>query len=185
MHVTVVLGSAVAALAGLAAAHGSHSPKPDVPEHANWMEKHMAGKYDGQWQADEIQRTYGLMDESNQHIKPAEKDRIAKELLELMDTDGDSAVSKDEWMNFIKRGGELPDKGTGPGHHGDDEYEYDIHHWEKYHDENTKVEDLTHPEDIEHFRKHEQMEDEQERLEALDKIPIVEKNIPQKFRRVA
>lgn len=23
----------------------------------------------------------------------------------------------------------------GPGHHGDDEYEYEIHHYEKYHDE--------------------------------------------------
>ena len=24
---------------------------------------------------------------------------------------------------------------TGPGHHGDDEYEYEIHHFEKFHDE--------------------------------------------------
>ena len=23
----------------------------------------------------------------------------------------------------------------GPGHHGDDEYEYEIHHFAKYHDE--------------------------------------------------
>ena len=26
---------------------------------------------------------------------------------------------------------------TGPGHHGDDEYEYEIHHFEKFHDEST------------------------------------------------
>lgn len=52
----------------------------------------------------------------------------------------------------------------------------------RYHDENTKLEDLTHPEDIEHFKKHEQMEDEQERLEQLDHMAVVEANIPQKFR---
>jgi len=32
---------------------------------------------------------------------------------------------------------------------------------QRYHDENTKLEDLTHPEYIEHFKKHEQMEAEQ------------------------
>lgn len=61
--------------------------------------------------------------------------------------------------------------------------EYEIHHWELYHDENTKLEDLTHPEDIEHFRKHEEMEDEQERLELMKHRRIVEENIPDKFRR--
>ena len=72
---------------------------------------------------------------------------------------------------------------TGPGHHGDDEYEYEIHHWEKYHDENTQLEDLTHPEDIEHFRKHEEQEEAQERLDQLSRQAIVEENIPSKFRR--
>jgi hypothetical protein len=53
----------------------------------------------------------------------------------------------------------------------------------RYHDENTKLEDLTHPEDIEHFKKHEEMELEQERLEKLSKQSIVLENIPAKFRR--
>lgn len=53
----------------------------------------------------------------------------------------------------------------------------------RYHDENTKLEDLTHPEDIEHFKKHEAMEAAQERAEQLDRQPIVEANIPAKFRR--
>lgn len=45
MYATLVLGSAMAAMAaGLAAAHGGHSQKPDVTEDANWMEKHMAGE---------------------------------------------------------------------------------------------------------------------------------------------
>jgi hypothetical protein len=50
-------------------------------------------------------------------------------------------------------------------------------------DENTKEEDLIHPEDIEHFRLHDELEDEAERVAALDKLAIVEQNIPAKFRR--
>lgn len=54
---------------------------------------------------------------------------------------------------------------------------------DRYHDENTKLEDLTHPEDIEHFKKHEEMEAEEERIANLAQQVIVEENIPQKFRR--
>jgi hypothetical protein len=50
-------------------------------------------------------------------------------------------------------------------------------------DENTREEDLIHPEDIEHFRLHDELEDEAERVAALDKLAIVEQNIPVKFRR--
>ena len=45
-----------------------------------------------------------------------------------------------------------------------------------------KEEDLNHPEDIEHFRKHDQMEDEELRVVELEKMKIVEANIPGKFR---
>jgi hypothetical protein len=88
-----------------------------------------------------------------------------------------------EYVEGVAQGIELPDFGFGPGHHGDDEYEYEIHHFEKYHDENTKEEDLIHPEDIEHFRKHEMLEMQQEKQDQLDRMPIVEANIPSKFRR--
>ncbi|KAK0634837.1 hypothetical protein B0T17DRAFT_611785 [Bombardia bombarda] len=186
-------------LAGGALSHGDHnggsSPqKPIVDEHASWIEKHMAEEHhlasfdsasfftlhdfdgDGSWEPREILRTYGLMDESNKHI--------VREILGLLDADRDGLVSRDEFARFIDvEHKTLPDVGTGPGHHGDDEYEYEIHHWEKFHDENTKLEDLTHPEDIEHFKKHEQMEEDQERQEAMDKQSIVEENIPAKFRR--
>jgi len=130
-----------------------------------------------------LMRTYGLFDESNKGMTEKKKDEVRDVLLGLLDKDGDSSVSRQEWMDFIKSGKTLPDLNTGPGHHGDDEYEYEIHHWEKYHDDNTKLEDLTHPEDIEHFKKHDEMEDAQERLEAMQKLSIVEANIPQKFRR--
>lgn len=54
----------------------------------------------------------------------------------------------------------------------------------RFHDENTKLEDLTHPEDIEHFKKHEELEDEQERTEMQQERTVVEENIPAMFLRV-
>lgn len=53
----------------------------------------------------------------------------------------------------------------------------------RYHDENTREEDLTHPEDIAHFKKHDQMDDEQYNQQRMDKMSIVEQNIPPMFRR--
>jgi hypothetical protein len=42
---------------------------------------------------------------------------------------------------------------------------------------------LTHPEDIAHFKLHDDLEDEADRQAKLDKMSIVEENIPAKFRR--
>lgn len=53
----------------------------------------------------------------------------------------------------------------------------------RYHDENTKEEDLTHPEDIAHFKKHDELEDEEEAQRKLDAQAVVEHNIPMKFIR--
>lgn len=44
---------------------------------------------------------------------------------------------------------------------------------------------MIHPEDIEHYRQHDELEDAAERQAALDRRPIVAENIPSKFRRVA
>lgn len=138
---------------------------------------------DNVWSSDELQRTYGLMDDSNKDMSDDRRTEVITHLMSLLDSDMDNVVTQAEWLAFIEAGQTLPDLGTGPGHHGDDEYEYEIHHWEKYHGDDTKLEDLTHPEDIEHFKKHEQMEDEQERLEEMERQPVIEDNIPLKFRR--
>jgi len=53
---------------------------------------------------------------------------------------------------------------------------------DRYHDENTREEDLVHPEDIAHFKKHDEVEEEEERIEALNRRAIVAENIPPKFR---
>ena len=47
----------------------------------------------------------------------------------------------------------------------------------------TREEDLTHPEDIAHFKKHDEMDAQAAYQEKIDAMPIVEQNIPQKFRR--
>ena len=125
------------------------------------------------------------MDESNKHQPLSRRDEIIDQILTLLDENDDGEVSAAELRAFMDAGKTLPDVGTGPGHHGDDEYEYEIHHWEKFHGDDTKLEDLTHPEDIEHFRKHEEMEDAQEKLEAMERKPVIEDNIPLMFRRQA
>ena len=87
---------------------------------------------DSRWEPEEILRTYGLFDESNAHVASTRRDEIVKQILDLLDTSGDGVVSRDEFVHFIEiEGRTLPDVGMGPGHHGDDEYEYEIHHWEK------------------------------------------------------
>jgi hypothetical protein len=53
---------------------------------------------------------------------------------------------------------------------------------DRYHDENTREEDLVHPEDIAHFKKHDEIEEEEERIAALNRRAIVAENIPAKFR---
>ncbi|CAK7232985.1 hypothetical protein SBRCBS47491_008454 [Sporothrix bragantina] len=199
---------ATAGILAVAMAHGDHmaSKKPEVDENADWITRHMAEEHhisdfdgdsfftlhdfdgDGYLSAAEVERTYGLNDASNDDLPPAKRAAVAPAVMALFDVDGDGRISRAEWRKgFIEDGKTLADMGTGPGHHGDDEYEYEIHHWEKYHDENTKLEDLTHPEDIEHFKYHEELEAkeaaEEERRQAREKLDIVWDNVPVMFRK--
>ena len=139
---------------------------------------------DGYWEKEEVQRMYGLMDVTNKDVSYERREEMHRELLRELDTDNNGLISRDEFADYIIKGKTLPDMGFGPGHHGDDEWEYEVHHWNKYHNDDTKLEDLTHPEDIEHFKKHEEMEDAEDRQEAMDKLSIIEANIPAKFLRV-
>ncbi|KAI9694051.1 MAG: hypothetical protein M1822_003322 [Bathelium mastoideum] len=137
----------------------------------------------GSWTPDDIRRTYGLKDESTKDVPESKKEEVVRTVLDLFDKDKSGSVSYAEFTVGDAHGIQLPDFGLGPGHHGDDEYEYEIHHFEKFHGADTTEEDLVHPEDIEHFRKHDQMEDAEHRQEMLDRMSIVETNIPAKFRR--
>jgi len=138
----------------------------------------------GLWTAIDIKRTYGLTDPSTSHITPTKKDMVVQTVLDMFDIDKDGSITLSEYLQKDSENIKLPDFGMGPGHHGDDEYEYEIHHWEKYHSgDDVKEEDLNHPEDIEHFRKHEEMDARQEAWERAEAKGIVESNIPAKYRR--
>ncbi|MCJ1472461.1 hypothetical protein MMC13_001109 [Lambiella insularis] len=164
----------------------------------------------GGWTPDEVRRTYGLDDEGAKDVSRDKREEVTREVYRLFDVDKNGVVERAEWMDAVAKRVRLPDFGVsgsggtgrdgwttgderewrsdgggelGSGHHGDDEYEYEIHHFEKFHDENTKEEDLIHPEDIAHFAKHEREEAEAERLEVLNRHAINEANIPAKFRR--
>ncbi|KAL2436860.1 hypothetical protein ABEF95_014944 [Exophiala dermatitidis] len=182
-------------------AHGSHSQEDLANPADDWALYHMQEEHhisnmdptsfftlhdfnnDGAWTPDEVRRSYGLDDESLKDVPSDTKDRVVMNVFKLFDPAGAGIITRDQWLKGIQAGKKLPDSGLGPGHHGDDEYEYEIHHFEKYHDENTREEDLTHPEDIEHFRKHDRMEDEAERISREQMQNVVERNIPAKFRR--
>ncbi|KAB8342747.1 hypothetical protein FH972_022345 [Carpinus fangiana] len=152
---------------------------------------------DGVWEPEEILRTHGLAPGSTNGVggpgaampdgEPVPQDRrdaLLNDILARFDANNDRMITREELTQaWDGRGERLKDWGIGPGHHGDDEWEYEVHHFERFHDENTTEEELTHPEDIAHFKHHEEMERQQERQEEQDKLRIVERNIPDKFRR--
>ncbi|PUU79456.1 hypothetical protein B9Z19DRAFT_1192625 [Tuber borchii] len=134
------------------------------------------------WTRDEVLRFYGLSQpDTINTISEETKSHVWRTILDSMDEDRNGEISMEEFLKFCRGGNTLPDFGLGPGHHGDDEYEYEIHHFEKFHNEDTTEEELTHPEDIEHFRKHDQEHEAEERQIVLDMKPIIEQNIPRKF----
>lgn len=126
---------------------------------------------------------YGLDSADNAATTEDHKIHAIRDVFALFDPDDTGLISKEQWLYEYGEGRRLPDFGLGPGHHGDDEYEYEIHHFEKFHGDETTEEELTHPEDIAHFAKHDREEAERERLVRLEKMAIVEENIPVKFRK--
>ncbi|KAL4750301.1 hypothetical protein BDW67DRAFT_150546 [Aspergillus spinulosporus] len=196
----VTLTTALLALSGsLVNAHGSHSTPTDPS--ADWATRHMQEEhhidtfdaasfftlhdYDssGAWTPEEVRKTYGMDDESNAGLTEERKQEALREVFTLFDPANTGFISRDNWMHLISEGVILPDFGFGPGHHGDIEYEYEIHHFEKYHGEDATEEELTHPEDIEHFKRHDEEDEAMEKLDQLERMAIVAANIPAKFRK--
>lgn len=133
------------------------------------------------WTSTDILNLYGLLNqefvgdgsgmgkhEESTEIKQETKDKVTSEVLKLLDTNHDGTVSLEEWKVFSDAGNELPDFGLGPGHHGDYEYEYEVHHWLKYHAENDPDVKIVHKEDIEHealYHAHEHEDDPDDHVE--------------------
>jgi hypothetical protein len=53
------------------------------------------------------------MHESNKDVSQHEKNEVLDEIYRMMDIDRDHRISREEWMNFIREGGTLPDFGFG------------------------------------------------------------------------
>lgn len=120
-------------------------------------------------------------DESNARVTEAQKREYLREVFNIFDPLKTGSISRNDYLRLRAEGSKLPDLGLGPGHHGDLEYEYEIHHFEKYHGDDAREEDLTHPEDIEHFKRHDHEEAEQLRTDAMERLSIIEANIPGMF----
>lgn len=151
------------------------------------------------WTTNDILNLYGLLKDrvvgdgsglgsTDQNIEITEdtKNFVLKTVLGMMDTDGDGVVSLDEWRIFTDKGGELPDFGLGPGHHGDYEYEYEVHHWLEHHAKDDPNVENVHPEDIEHeqlFHANEHGDDMDTHQDVIGSWAKLE-NIPSKFRKV-
>ncbi|KAI5842911.1 hypothetical protein DFP73DRAFT_552697 [Morchella snyderi] len=135
----------------------------------------------GAWTRDEVLRFYGL-EQPDSTAGEDTKQHVWQTVADLVTGGGRAEITMAQFQAFVHAGNTLPDFGLGPGHHGDPEYEYEIHHFEKYHNEDSTEEELNHPEDIEHFRTHDEEEDAEFAQAILEQSPIIEKNIPNKFR---
>lgn len=159
-----------------ALAHGVESDPNDSWQVRHMKEEHGFDSFDTMsffqlhdmsrknvWTTNDILNLYGLLNQEfvgdgsgmGKHdestvIKQETKHKVTSTVLALIDTDKDGKISMDEWMQFSNAGNELPDFGLGPGHHGDYEYEYEVHHWLKYHAENDPDVKIVHKEDLEH-----------------------------------
>ncbi|ANB15852.1 Ssp120p [Sugiyamaella lignohabitans] len=147
------------------------------------------------WTSNDILNLYGLLNdkvvgdgtgmgkhEETENIPQSTKDHVLKTVLGMIDTDNDGIISLEEWRIFTERGGELPDFGLGPGHHGDYEYEYEVHHWLEHHAKDDPDVKNVHPEDIEHenlFHAHEHGDDAKNHEGSWEKV----QNIPLKYRK--
>jgi hypothetical protein len=146
--------------------HGLHDDHDDPDPNLSWAERHLISEHhinnydagaffalhdfdqDHFLTRDEILRTYGAAFPSAEY----DQDKIWNTIAEMIDTDHDNELSYAEWMAWSRSGGVLPDFGTGIGHHGDDESEYEIHHFEKFHshDKEDGSDMVMHQEDIDH-----------------------------------
>lgn len=108
----------------------------------------------------------GKHDES-EVIDPELKKRVVSLIMQLLDVDDDTKITKAEYLSFAKAGNQFPDLGVGVGHSSDFEAEYELHHWNKYHkDQDPDIKNV-HKEDVEHELLHHEHE-----IEHEDQTPV-------------
>lgn len=166
---------------------GSGSNGHHIP---SYIQKHMASEHhiqafdlgsffalhdlnrDGVWDRPEIEAIYGvhhsmsIKHSPNAEVHDAKADHIVKEVFSRLDTNHDAMISKTEFLHAGMEG--LPSfEEYGKdilGHHYDSESEFFVHHEQEHHNSPDTQTDkaYTHPEDEEHFRNHQKIEQEEE-----------------------
>ncbi|KAN0063533.1 hypothetical protein ACQY0O_003980 [Thecaphora frezii] len=142
----------------------------------------------------EIEAIYGVHHpeskklSSSHEVHAGKADAIVTAVLSRIDKNGDGVLTKQEFVDAGPEG--LPKFehfGKGAlGHHYDEESEFFVHHEEIYHStpETQTDEAYNHKEDIEHFAKHEKIEEEEERRERkAEGLPTIEED--QRLRKEA
>lgn len=148
------------------------------------------------WTRDDILNLYGInkqktvgdgsgmgTSEESTDITPEVQEKVYQSILDLLDRNGDGKISIDEWRMFYDGGGKLPDFGLGPGHHGDYEHEYEVHHWKQFHADSDPDVNIQHPEDVEHERLYHQNEHHDDGWNDHDPTWVRVDRIPPKFRK--
>jgi hypothetical protein len=166
-------------------AHGDHGtgmkPGEDIKAYA---QRHMATEHhidsfdlrsffqlhdlnrDGYWDREEVEAIYGVhhvysqkkSKDDEEHQKKA--DHISGTVFKLLDKNKDGKVTPEEFEAVGLDGLPNFDDMGAEGHHYDIESEFFLHHEEEFHStpETQTDESYTHPEDLEHFAHHEEIE---------------------------
>ncbi|EEB05726.1 fungal protein [Schizosaccharomyces japonicus yFS275] len=170
-----------------------------APAFAGWIETHMQEEHHldsftdeyffkvhdlgrkGFWDDKDILTLYGLLE--NDDVPFETKNDVLVDVLKRCDAgQQDRKVTMEEFVSFRQHGGELKDWGF-PGHHGDEEEEFEMHHVEKYHpNPDEPEENWNHAEDIEHFQKHEEMYHSGKPVEDRRVHFLKPNNIPNKYK---
>ncbi|KAJ7610903.1 precursor to secretory protein Ssp120 [Roridomyces roridus] len=121
---------------------------------------------DGFWDREEVEAIYGVhhvysqkkSKDEEEHQKKA--DHISGTVLNLLDKNKDGKVSPEEFEAVGLDGLPNFDNMGAEGHHYDIESEFFLHHEEEFHStpETQTDESYNHPEDLEHFAHHEEIE---------------------------
>jgi nucleobindin len=163
--------------------HGDHGKQPGENIQA-YAQRHMASEHhidsfdlrsffqlhdlnrDGYWDKEEVEAIYGVhhvysqkkSKDDEEHQKKA--DHISGTVLNLLDKNRDGKISPEEFEAVGLDGLPNFDDMGAEGHHYDIESEFFLHHEEEFHStpETQTDESYTHPEDLEHFAHHEEIE---------------------------
>jgi len=178
----------------LVAGHGGHEHSgPEAGETIQqYAQRHMSSEHhidsfdvgsffqlhdlnrDGVWDREEIEAVYGVhhvysQKKSKDDIEHQQKaDKVVNTVLGLIDKDGDGKITLEEFRAVgLDRLPNFDDLGA-EGHHYDIESEFFLHHEEQFHSTpETQTDDAyTHPEDLEHFAHHEEIERKEAEKEA-------------------